>query len=138
MFADGGEDFTGHPLLEPLGFRFAGPEDQGVEARLVDDGDVSIRIGGQARIIDQSFLILIEILGSITGIGEPKDITDILGDEPGVTVLVGDTYVESPASGQRELEGGDDVVHGVCSLPIGKARVKPHPCQPPAPTTRGN
>jgi hypothetical protein len=35
----------------------------------------------------------------------------------------------------RELKG-DDVVHGVCSLPIGKARVKPHPCQPPAPTTQ--
>jgi hypothetical protein len=32
----------GHPTLEPLGFLLAAREDQGVEARLVDDPDVSL------------------------------------------------------------------------------------------------
>lgn len=37
MLANRRENFGSHPLLELLGFRFAGPEDQGVQAGLVDD-----------------------------------------------------------------------------------------------------
>ncbi len=134
MLTDRREDIFGHPLLEPLGFLFAGLEDQGVETGFVDDFAGLHPAGGHQ--LEDSLLVVVEITGEIGG-GQTKDITDILGEEPGGAVLVSDADVESPANGQWELKGGD-VVHGVCSLPIGKARVKPHPCQPPAPTTRGN
>jgi len=75
------------PLLEPLGFRLAGAANQGVEAGFVDESNLPVGVRGQARIIHQSFLIFIQILGSIAGVFETKCITYVLGDEPDFTAL---------------------------------------------------
>ena len=48
-----------YPLLESLGFRFAGAEDQGVEAGLVDDGLVWVA-GGSIHNVDRILFIVIQ------------------------------------------------------------------------------
>ena len=89
VLADAGQDFRGDPLHERLGFGLAGAEDQGVQAGFVDEeafltsGVIPNSLG-----VDPKHLIFIKNV--FHGVcANLQHITHVLGNEPRVTVVVG-------------------------------------------------
>jgi hypothetical protein len=61
---------------------------------------------------EEILFVFVQISEGFGGVGQTKDITDILGDEPRLTVPVSDTNILE-AKVSREVKGGGVVVHGV-------------------------
>lgn len=96
--ADRRQDLVCHPALELASNRLPTPQDQGIEAGLVDDVDIR---AGQPGVItddpsaDLGLFIVLQVGQGLTPVAQPEDIRHVLGDEPRVTVPLDDAEREA-------------------------------------------
>lgn len=80
MLADGGQDFMHDPPLEGFGFRFARTQDEGIQARLGNDGCSLLPARGVQNV--DTLFVFIQKGQACARIAKPQYLRHVLGHEP--------------------------------------------------------